>query len=676
MKPLSKATAAQFSPIHFSDFDRIHLIADETDTKFSAGFWNERRGHTVHGDIIKDAPSGGMMKLIQRLPEKKKITTLDPLAYELPATDYNCELIDALFPKNQLSFHDESTKMLYDSILLRSQIADICAEWNAAYRERKEIPDHNLLLPADQPYAPYQQLATFMSVYSPAFGLFMEQGTGKTPVGIATVCNAAWSMIQRQIEEREQAIANGQEPPSNRMFRCLIVAPNNVRANWEAEFLKFATVQGRITVLRGLDIGRVRQLFDAFHQQDGDAYTVVICGYETLTKSWEALQLLDGMNWDLSILDEAHYIKSCKTKRFQTAMKLRDKSDKRMVLTGTPIANSVMDIYAILEFLGRGYSGFSSFDSFRRFYGVYERSDQGYETMVGVQNLPFMRERLARYSFIIHKKEALPDLPDKVYDVHEIELTDKQIEYYSQIAENLALEIERELEQSDMPKSMQIQNVLTKLLKLTQITSGFLSFGAQHDDLGEILAPKHIEYFSPNPKIEALLDLLGEKGPNDKTSIWSCFNASIDYICAALDQCGYNYVQFRGGVSESDRAEAVYRFNYDPACKIWVCNGAAGGTGLNLLGYPPGEESKYETNHNHCIIYDQNWSALIRGQLEDRGHRRGTRCQFRVTDLVAPRTIDEEIRTRVCDKQKLALEVADLKEILNNVFKALKDYTR
>lgn len=681
MKPLSSETAKFFSPLQFSAHDRIHLVHDETESKFAVECWNQYRGNDFSGNPIKDRPSAAVSKLIARFPEHKKITAYGvPLAYEAPITDYTVELINDLFPKSQLTFHDDYTKLLFDNKLLHSRNAEKCAEINSAYKENKIIPEHGWEFAADNPLAPYQEVALCLAMRSiyPTGGLalFMEQGTGKTPVGVAAVCNLAKMFA-------EANTPNGLQ--QQRMFRVLILCPNNVRANWESEFLKFATQPGKISVMRGTEIVRRKQLIDALRRDDTeDKYTVVISGYDSAKKSINALMgnVLESDDfkpfqmWDLIILDESQYIKSSRTKRWEAMEKLRDSAPSHLVLTGTPIANSVLDVYTQLEFLGKGYSGFSSFEGFRRFYGVYEMSASGHEALVDVQNLPFMRERLARHSFIVRKKEALPDLPDKLYDLREVEMTSDQAEYYKEVATQLYLEIEKDLTNDNLPRQMVINNVLTKLLRLAQITSGFMSWQPVMDFEGNKIVDKRIEYFYPNPKIEAIRELFAEKLPNQKTIVWACFKADISYIESALRDDGIDCVTFTGETSDADRKEAEYRFNFDPLCTAFIGNPAAGGTGLNLLGYPPGQGDDYETNCDHIIYYSQNWSALARGQSEDRANRRGTRVPTRITDLVVPRTIDEQIRTRVCQKQIHAMDVSDLRAVLKNVFKDITDYAQ
>lgn len=654
MRPLSEATRKIFSPLEIPDDNRAELTISEDLRTFTASFWEiDPRFPSVLRNPSRDAA-----KFVARIPEKKRVATgLAPYVFNVAATDYTVELFATLWPLNQLFFSNEETRTVYESILYRSNFADYCAEVTANFKVSGEVPEHDYEFSESDPLSPYQQVALYNTMISEGFALFMEQGTGKTPVAIAALCNLVRTLIAKLAAERAL----------QRMFRALVVCPKNVRMNWENEACKFSTRSGKITVLRGPEIGRVKQLIDAFTNDGQSEFTTVVCGYETLTKSWDALSMVP---WDLAILDEGHYIKSSRTKRFETAIKLRDISDKRVLLTGTPISNTALDLWSQLEFLGAGFSGFNDETEFRKFYGVFEQNEGGHQSLVGVQNLPFMQERLARYAFIIKKEEALPDLPPKVYDIYECEMNLQQAEFYKQLAERLCIEIAAELANDSLPRAMVVQNVLTQLLRLAQITSGFVVWGAVYSDDGEIISGRNVEYIhGANPKIEAILDLLSTKSPLEKTIIWACWKPDIAFIEHALHEVGIDCVTFHGGTSDADRAEAERRFNTDPNCRVFIGNQAAGGTGLNLLGYPPGEPDSMETNCTHIIYYSQNWNAVQRGQSEDRANRRGTRVPTRITDLVVPRTIDEEIRVRVVEKQKHALEVSDIRNILNNVLK-------
>jgi SNF2 family DNA or RNA helicase len=666
MKAFSVATKKYLSPperdyaLQYFRRDRLHLSLTRDIKKIASHFVADFYNPSQYSPTGRRMPSMHTITWAGQFPEGKKILgEADTFRLELPATDMVIERINHAMLPEQISFEDHETKIVYDEVLIRGLRADRNAEIYAKYKELKEVPSHTFAHSAEFPLACYQQVCLFNFYHTPGYGLLLEQGTGKTPIAIARICNEAETVFKNE----------------NRMYRALIVCPKNVRANWQSEFEKFATTEGKITVLRGTAVDRIRQIYEAITNEEGCKYSIVICSYETLTRSFQALQLI---NWDLGLLDESHYIKSNRTLRFKSAIKLRELCRSRAILTGTPITNTPLDLYTQFEFLGRGYSGFYTWKAFRKFFGQFRISEAtGYEMLCGMQNIPFMQERLARYSFIVRQKDVMPELPDRVYDQIEIDMTDEQKQIYCEVRDRLAIEIENELD-SNRPRQMVVNNVLTKLLRLAQITSGFVVWSPEYDDDGNMLQPQMVDRFDPDYKLETLVEILKEKKPTDKTIIWSCWVPNIKTIRARLAIENIDCVTFYGATKDEDRLIAEERFNCDPACKVFLGNPAAGGTGLNLIGYPPpGHEiysrngkktpDDWETNCNHVIYYSQNWSPTARSQSEKRAHRRGTREPVRVTDLVVPGTIDHEIRVRVLAKQIRALEVSDLRKILDSV---------
>ncbi len=560
----------------------------------------------------------------------------------MAGTDFNVLLINSLWPSDRIIF-DEDAKTLYFYLLTRFLHQAKRSVIKSRYYLQQQSPEDadTFIDSQSNPLLPYQRAALSTCINQEASALFMEQGTGKTPVVIARICNEA-------VE-------------ADHMYRALIVCPKNVRANWLSEFQKFATVPGKMAAMRGPKFDRIKILVEAMKKEDDRQWTAVVCSYDIVERTWDAMKMI---KWDLVVLDESHYIKSGATARWKQMAILRELADSRMCLTGTPICNSLMDIRTQLEFLGEGLSGFKSPVKFRQYYGRWEKRGQ-LQALVGYNHVPLIQERLARLSFQITKKDALPDLPDKVYDVVEVSMTKEQRRYYIELRDRLVLEIEAELAASDN-KVVTARNALVKLLRLAQITSGFITYDKVDPENEK--EERQIDRIDPNPKIEALVELLKDKDPNDKTIIWACWVQDIKTIAARLREEGHDCVTFYGATSDEDREAAVERFNKDQRCKIFIGNPSAGGVGLNLLGY---DYDKKEAN-DHCnvtqaIYYSQNWSPQTRSQSEDRCHRKGTRTNVRYTDLCVPGTIDEEIRCRVLQKRQSAAEIQDVKSILQRI---------
>jgi SNF2 family DNA or RNA helicase len=325
-----------------------------------------------------------------------------------------------------------------------------------------------------------------------------------------------------------------------------------------------------------------------------------------------------------------------------------------MALTGTPITNVLFDLYTQLEWLGEGFSGFSSFEAFKKYYGKFTKRGR-FNVLTEYKNVPLIQERLARLAFQIRKDEALPNLPEKLLDIVEVEMTSEQMKIYCEVRDNLMAEAKAAMDAAEAegkPRQLIINNILTK----------FPVF----DNEGNEIEPKTCDRLDPNPKIEALVELFQDKKPEQKTIIWACWKQDIRSITARLKLEGIDVVTYFGETSDEDRDEAVRRFNTDPKCTVFVGNPQAGGTGLNLLGYSPDDPS-CTSNCDHVIYYSQTWSPTTRSQSEDRAHRRGTRVNVRYTDLCIPNTIDEEIRTRVCAKRVAAMSLQDVRVIMQRL---------
>jgi len=647
--------------LELKSWDRLEIGLNDQASHFTL----HMKAEDLENEGMRWPSNAATYGFMERFPQRTEKGMKTGNQWEVPATDISAQLITELWPASQVRASPDATIVL-QYLLTTVQHQQLAMHRTAKYREYLSLKP--MILGLGAPTEPFvnrnhgghdgltlmlhQDVGLENSLHSDGYGLFMEQGTGKTPIVVKRVdIEAPIKMLK-----------------DKKMYRCIIVAPKNVRQNWAIEFDRFSEVRGKVTVLRGGEFKRAKAIFEAMVKGGDDSlqYTVVVCSYECLSgKTWD---IISKFEWDLAVLDEGHYIKGA-SKRAKAAMELRDVSLARLVLTGTPICNSVFDLFNLFEFMREGGSGFTSREAFCQYYGVFEARDpsRGTKRLAGVQNMPFMKERLARSAFIVKKSEALPDLPEKVYDICEVEMTDKQQKFYDELAEKLMIEIDDEMENSTN-KTLTAESILVKLLRLAQITSGFVSYDPIMDEAtGEVLSARQIEHFDPNPKLDAMMELFENKGPWQKTIIWAHFRQDHDAIQKRLLAAGLDCVVFRGGTKEHDRDEYVRRFNCDPLCKVFIGNPGAGGTGLNLLGYDYTSDKPQDTNCDHVIYYSQDWSHPKRSQSEDRNHRKGTRCNVRITDLTVLNTVDEEIRARVTNKRTSALQVQDLREILKRV---------
>jgi len=639
-EPLCDASAKVFAKLDLEPEDVLHVSLPEK--KFV--LW------VTSNKPTRFASYDARHYFFGRFPERQNVVINEDngaLGYAVPATDFTVLLVYTLWPSGQMQFEDEAATVTFKYLLARFMSQSFKARARAKYRAEKIVPQFEHLDNANLPLSPYQTVALYGCLRQESAALFMEQGTGKTPVVIARICNEA----------------SGPNYSSSRMYRALIVCPKNVRLNWRNEFGRFSTVAGRVAVLRGGKFNRVRTLVEAFKKNGDDArWVAVICSYEAMTCAWD---VLSAVQWDLCVLDESHYIKASYTRRWRQAQKLREICAQRMCLTGTPTTNMLFDLYTQLEFLGEGLSGFASFKSFRYYYGRWAKARYG-EILTGYTNVPLLQERLARLAFIIQKKEALPDLPDKLYDIVEVAMTPVQRNLYIKLATRLAVEIRDKLRE---PNTLSVSNVLTKLLRLAQITSGFVRWDDRWDD--ETLKPGATETLIPNPKLDALMALLKDRLREEKVIVWCCFVHDIKLIVETLVLEGVKCVTLYGATDDEQRAANVKAFNEDPDTRVLIGNPVAGGIGVNLLGY--NVETGEGPGCQHVVYYSQNWSMTARAQSEDRTHRRGTREPVHYTDLVVPGTIDEEIRARVLQKRISAYQLQDIHDILNRLLEVFPE---
>jgi len=668
MKLQSPATAELFSKVVPHELDRMALLYKD-DNAFTAKVFSVREGEDKKYEPI----SWSLGKWItDTLPEAKQLVgKKNRHTYEIAATDNNVEIIYEAWSecRNQLIM-DPGARARFIEILANGRLQDQNIKHIARFRNQGVLPTACGLVKEHPrfPLSDYQKVARHCLMSNPGFFLYGDPGTGKTAPTISMIC-----------EEAKKKHAEG----SNSVYRAVIIVPNNIRFNWENEFKRFATVKGTVTVLYGERNDREAQILRAIASKKSteNLFSIVICSYDSLIATTDALALENiltkeispELNWDCAVLDESHWIKTPTAARTKASFRVRDRADKRVILTGTPLTNNLFDLWSQFEFLGHGFSGFITFGGFKNFYGQF-RLDHitGRKELTEFKNVPLLQERLARLSFRMTKELDLPSLPEKVFDSIECSMTPEQAKKYAQVASEISIEISNQIErdaEAGISQKMTISNILVKMLRLAQVTSGFMKFDDVKDIDGELIEKGRVEHFTPNPKIDALVDLLKseDKTKDDKTIVWAIDVPAIKKISERLEKEGINHVVFYGDTPKDQRQALVDRFNNDPECTVFVGNPMAGGIGLNLIGYNPEYPDKYTSDTTHIIHYSQNWRSDLRSQADDRGHRRGTRKPVRITNLVVPRTIDEEIRERVEDKQASAQNLSDIRGILQRI---------
>lgn len=592
---------------------------------------------------------------LQSLPESTELKR-EPqpgfgLVFSVAATDLNVLCIHHRWPIEQICFKDDVAKLVYEYLIKRFMLQTQRAEIQAEFFANNSIPEmskHYVEL-EDLPLSPYQQTAIKMHEGQEGYALFMEQGTGKTAVSVSKIC----------LEARKKFAKTGNPT------RVLIVCPKQVRTNWLREFKRFTTLQGRVTIIKGDQMKRLNLLIKGMKKHPDIKFMVCILSLDTVPRD---VELLKKIQWDEIIVDESHKFKSQASKRFKALRELRDFSTRRGILTGTPIGNSISDIWTQLEFLGHGLSGFSSKKAFHKFHSQFEKTGatvNGHEIekLVGYKHIPLLHERLSRLAFIITKDQAGLNLPDKLPPMWwEVEMTPRQEKIYRQLRDQLVAEINEILEsQGDQQNHLVADNILTKLLRLSQITSGHVPVelgGGQR-------IVKQIDDI--NPKVEALKDILEGTDPDCKTVIWAIYREDIRIISEALTEMGIKHGTYYGDTTEEEREYNERAFNSDPEFKVLVCHPQSASEGLDLLGYDKLNPEDAQTYAGQVICFSYSWSYLQMSQLIDRVHRRGTRMPVSIKYLTVIGTIDETILERLEMKQDTASLAKDISGVLAQI---------
>lgn len=638
-------------------FEVTPQFASKTQTLYPLpGSFQDVEGNWWNKEIAYGAHRA--KSFLNRIPEStpnKAETT-----FKVATTDFSVIMIQSCWGNSKIIWIDQESKVTYEFLLARFFLQDKRAKVQANYKLGGTLPPEpsSYLKHGENPLADYQFVAMSMGIGQEGLALFMEQGTGKTATTIARICTEAVLHKQGKL---------GNKP---RMMRALIICPPQVRTNWMREFEKFTTIPGKVTILKGGPLERAKKVAGVLINDEDYGYSVGIISYDTMVND---VGMLSKIPWDFICADESHRFKGSRTERAKAMMRLREATDRRQVLTGTPIANNIFDLYSQLEFLAEGMSGFSNREAFRRFHGKFENTGheedgQAVSKLVGYSHVPLLQERLARISFSITKEEAGLNLPPKVYEYVEVEMTPRQTKAYSDMASSLLLEIEGILQGKNA--QVEAQNVLTMLLRLSQICSGHMRIAEQYDDTTfDLLAEAQTVDLcdpDPNPKIEQVLEIMRDEPKERKTVIWGCFKQDMVLLREALETEGIGCRVYDGSTPQSQREGIVDEFNNDPEMQVLIANPAAASEGLNLLGYDVNNPDDHDTYCGRMIFFSQNWNALHRSQAEDRGHRRGTREQLIITDLFVPDTIDEEQRIRVRNKQDSARLVQDIQDILKS----------
>ena len=423
--------------------------------------------------------------------------------------------------------------------------------------------------------------------------IFHEQGLGKTKIAI--------DLLLYWIKKTS-------------IDTVLIVTKKQLVANWLREFENHTLIHPAI-----LDTNRNRN-YDVFC---GPA-RVVITNFEILVTEKERFQLYLNTRNVAIIIDESTKLKNPKSKLTQTFFDLSTSFKKRVIMTGTPIANRPYDIWAQIYFLDQGESLGTDFQKFKREVDLSNKlaNDKDLQ-QIFEEKVSDIYNHIKKFSVRETKSSGIVHLPDKVFINEVTEFLPKQRELYNQICEELEIEVVKYGEKIFDDSSA----IVKRLLRLVQVVSN----------------PKLVdESYNEESAKEILLDkiLCTILDKNEKCIVWSNFIENINFFSRKYRR--YGTAKIHGKLTIEERNKAVDFFRSDE-CKILFATPASAKEGLTL------------TMANHVIFYDRGFSLDDYLQAQDRIHRISQKRTCYVHNVIIKGSIDEWIDVLLQAKQNAAL---------------------
>ncbi len=512
-------------------------------------------------------------------------------------------LLDCAPQQNAAGYRINNTQAGFLEATLR-QHADWKVQAPAAWRDRaaKQSGEARLECPPlgdlENVLRPYQKqgVAWLHFLRANGFGgiLADEMGLGKTLQTLAffKTLRSAECGVRSNLPTAPAAI-----PHSALRTPHLIVCPTSLVFNWVAEVKKF-TPELKILALHGPDR---HARFDEIAASD-----IVVTSYALIRRDAEKYC---GLEFDTVALDEAQHIKNRQTQNAQAVKAVRAKH--RIVLTGTPLENSVLDLWSIFDFLMPGYLGTAK--DFRERYELPIAKEKNAEAQARLARRlrPFMLRRL--------KKEVAADLPAKIEQVSFCDLTPDQRGVYQQVIEASRKEVLAAVGAQGLAKSRMV--VLTALLRLRQVCC----------DL-RLLKLDNVNPANASGKLDLFGELLEEViDGGHRVLVFSQFVGMLALLKERLTAEKIEFCYLDG--STTDRGAVVEQFQKNDAIPVFLISLKAGGVGLNLTGA------------DTVIHFDPWWNPAVEDQATDRAHRIGQTKVVTSYKLITRDTVEEKILT-------------------------------
>ena len=412
------------------------------------------------------------------------------------------------------------------------------------------------------------------------------------------------SIIAGYIEENENHKAS------------IVICPSSLTLNWQNEAQKF-TNKLRTLVIRGNAFERKKQI------EQADKYDLLITSYDLLKRDVEVYKE-NKYNFKFAIADEAQYLKNSNTQNAKAVKEIV--ADTRYALTGTPIENSLAELWSIFDYIMPGY-----LFGYKKFKSDYETPivrDNDQRTMNKLKMLiePFILRRT--------KKQVLTELPEKTITVLNNQMKEEQEKIYTAYLAQAKQEIAETINLRGFEKShIQVLAALTRLRQICCHPSLFIK-----------------DYKDGSSKLEQCIEIIKDATDSGhKILLFSGYTSMFELIEQELKEKDIKYFKLTGSTKVDERIRMVDEFNENKDIKVFLISLKAGGTGLNLTGA------------DMVIHYDPWWNASAENQATDRAYRIGQKKNVQVYKLITKNSIEEKIYELQKKKSELIDNVLDTK---------------
>ena len=353
---------------------------------------------------------------------------------------------------------------------------------------------------------------------------------------------------------------------------------------------------------------------------------MVITSYDLLKRDVENYK---GKKFKYIIADEAQYIKNSSTQNATSLKSLN--GDTKFALTGTPIENSIAELWSIFDFIMPGY--LYNYNKFKKKFEEPILKLEDTEALVRLKKLisPFVLRRV--------KKDVLTELPEKNITIMKSEMSKEQEKIYLSYWAQTKKEVAEELSGNGFEKSkFKILMLLTRLRQICCHPSLFIE-----------------NYNGGSGKLDQCMDLVNDAiEAGHKILIFSSYTSMFEIIEKGFEKSGIKYFKLIGSTPVGKRIEMVDEFNKNADVKVFLISLKAGGTGLNL------------TSADVVIHYDPWWNVSSENQATDRAYRIGQKNSVQVYKLIASNSIEEKINKMQERKEKLSKDVLSTEETFIN----------